>query len=115
PARSSYPRHRRPHPPAQALAQTRTRHHTASPPGDVELGHEQRACHDHRPPGGSRVVPAGRPRPSGHIVPPYADSRTAVRSPAVNIRPRRVVPLATTHATDRGTINDHDTCHPAVV
>ena len=64
---------------------------TSSPPGDVELGLEQWACHDHRPSGASlhmpsrrtrrqphngwlRLVPAGRPRPSGHVIPPYAES-----------------------------------------
>ena len=49
PGRSGHQRQRRLGPTAQALDQSRTRDQTAPPPGDVELGLEQRACHDHLP------------------------------------------------------------------
>ncbi len=49
PGRRRHQRQRRLRPAAQALAQSRTRDQAASPPGDVELGLEQWACHDHRP------------------------------------------------------------------
>ena len=51
PGRSRHEGQRRLRPTAQALAQSRTRHQGASQPGDVELGLEQWARHDHLPSG----------------------------------------------------------------
>ena len=98
PSRSRHQGQRRLRPAAQALAQSRTRHQVAPPPGDVELRLEQWARHDHHPSGGSRVVPAGRPRPSGHVTRRYAEFRRTGRRPpqSAHMDPSARQPIAMT-------------------